>query len=259
MPHPQITRSPPPSQGDDRLRSTYSECMQALMAQLGARPVRDILDVGAATGLSSLALLKAFPDAHVTGEQSWEAPRGDGGGEWGETKGQGQAAAHACSAAPPTVLLDPPKHTTPQASTCRRTCWRSVRTCSASGRSSARRRGSRPSGSRCCTGWEKTPGCRRRALTWCQSCWCARLPPPLLLCCAVLLLLLRLNCSARFERLPSLANPFAAPRSQVCHELPAAASAAVFKEAYRLLRPGGCLAVMVRRALCVGWRGGRSA
>lgn len=33
----------------------------------GARPVKDILDVGAATGLSSLALLKAFPGSQVTG------------------------------------------------------------------------------------------------------------------------------------------------------------------------------------------------
>ncbi|KAI7839394.1 hypothetical protein COHA_006795 [Chlorella ohadii] len=33
----------------------------------GARPVKDILDVGAATGLSSLALLQAFPGAQVTG------------------------------------------------------------------------------------------------------------------------------------------------------------------------------------------------
>lgn len=41
--------------------------MQQLLAAQGARPVKDILDVGAATGLSSLALLKAFPDAEVTG------------------------------------------------------------------------------------------------------------------------------------------------------------------------------------------------
>ena len=53
--------------GDDRLRSTYSAAMQQLLGELGARPVRQVLDVGAATGLSSLALLKAFPAAEVTG------------------------------------------------------------------------------------------------------------------------------------------------------------------------------------------------
>jgi hypothetical protein len=36
---------------------------------------------------------------------------------------------------------------------------------------------------------------------------------------------------------------------QVCHELPAAASQAIFQEAFRLLRPGGALAVMVRTLL----------
>ena len=36
---------------------------------------------------------------------------------------------------------------------------------------------------------------------------------------------------------------------QVCHELPAAASQAIFKEAFRLLRPGGALAVMVSTLL----------
>jgi trans-aconitate methyltransferase len=56
-------------QGDDNLRSSYSRCMQQLLAEQGARPVQDILDVGAATGLSSLALLRAFPDASVTGAQ----------------------------------------------------------------------------------------------------------------------------------------------------------------------------------------------
>jgi SAM-dependent methyltransferase len=61
---------PPPSRrrrGDAKLRQAYSQCMQQLLAELGALPVRDILDVGAATGLSSLALLSAFPAAAVTG------------------------------------------------------------------------------------------------------------------------------------------------------------------------------------------------
>ena len=48
-------------------------------------------------------------------------------------------------------------------------------------------------------------------------------------------------------------NPPPFPRSrlltalslQVCHELPASVSQAVFREAHRLLRPGGTLAVMV--------------
>lgn len=37
------------------------------MGAQGARPVQDILDVGCATGLSSLALAKAFPEAQITG------------------------------------------------------------------------------------------------------------------------------------------------------------------------------------------------
>lgn len=37
------------------------------MAAQGARPVRDIVDLGCATGLSSLALAKEFPEASVTG------------------------------------------------------------------------------------------------------------------------------------------------------------------------------------------------
>lgn len=45
---------------------TLSVCSSIHTVQ-GARPVRDVLDVGAATGLSSLALLAAFPGAQVTG------------------------------------------------------------------------------------------------------------------------------------------------------------------------------------------------
>lgn len=46
----------------------YPPCSATRCAVLCcAVPLQDILDVGAATGLSSLALLRAFPDAHVTG------------------------------------------------------------------------------------------------------------------------------------------------------------------------------------------------
>ncbi|PRW56921.1 methyltransferase type 11 [Chlorella sorokiniana] len=54
-------------EGDAKLRSTFNDCTKVLLEEQGARPVQDILDVGAATGLSSLALLKAFPGSQVTG------------------------------------------------------------------------------------------------------------------------------------------------------------------------------------------------
>jgi ubiquinone/menaquinone biosynthesis C-methylase UbiE len=38
-----------------------------LLKEQNARPVKEIVDIGAATGLSSLALLEAFPEATVTG------------------------------------------------------------------------------------------------------------------------------------------------------------------------------------------------
>ena len=53
--------------GDSRLRSTYSQCMKQLLDRQGARHIQDILDIGSATGLSSVALLEAFPEATVTG------------------------------------------------------------------------------------------------------------------------------------------------------------------------------------------------
>ena len=57
-------------EGDTKLRSSYSACMKQLLHDMGAAttaPIRDILDIGAATGLSSMALLRAFPNANVTG------------------------------------------------------------------------------------------------------------------------------------------------------------------------------------------------
>lgn len=49
--------------GDARLRSSYNDVM---VPQL-KRPVKDVLDMGCATGLSTLALRRAFPDANITG------------------------------------------------------------------------------------------------------------------------------------------------------------------------------------------------
>lgn len=68
-----ITRTREP-QGDAKLRAAYGERLLQLAAELGsaraAQPgqVRDVLDVGCATGLSSRALAALFPNAHVTGE-----------------------------------------------------------------------------------------------------------------------------------------------------------------------------------------------
>ena len=55
--------SPPPGQdldpdGDARLRRSYSECMKSLLDD--DMVVLNILDIGAATGLSSMELLQAF-------------------------------------------------------------------------------------------------------------------------------------------------------------------------------------------------------
>lgn len=139
-------------QGDDNLRSSYSRCMQQLMAEGGARPVRDVLDVGAATGLSSLALLKAFPEAEVTG-------------------------------------IDLSPHML------------------AVGTYLQRQRALR-----------RPPGAAPERLRFVHG-------------------------AGENTRMPDQSFDLVSVML-VCHELPAAASAAIFKEAYRLLRPGGALAVM---------------
>jgi len=54
-------------EGDEKLRASYTTCMLQLLEEQDARPVKDIVDIGAATGLSSIALLKAFPEARITG------------------------------------------------------------------------------------------------------------------------------------------------------------------------------------------------
>ncbi|KAK9830049.1 hypothetical protein WJX72_009428 [[Myrmecia] bisecta] len=54
--------------GDEQLRSSYTQRMQELMAQAGrCRPMADILDIGCATGLSSLELQRGFPGARIQG------------------------------------------------------------------------------------------------------------------------------------------------------------------------------------------------
>lgn len=54
--------------GDDKLRASYSKCMKELLEEMEVKKdIKDILDVGCATGLSSLELLRAFPNAQVTG------------------------------------------------------------------------------------------------------------------------------------------------------------------------------------------------
>lgn len=52
--------------GDARFRSSYSRHLQQLLPQ-GHPAIEQIVDIGCATGLSSCELLRAFPQAHVTG------------------------------------------------------------------------------------------------------------------------------------------------------------------------------------------------
>ncbi|CAD7697384.1 unnamed protein product [Ostreobium quekettii] len=54
-------------EGDLNLRKSYGEAMQALLSKVPARKVKDILDIGCSTGLSSKELLRTFPSAKVTG------------------------------------------------------------------------------------------------------------------------------------------------------------------------------------------------
>ena len=59
-------------EGDAKLRQSYSRCMVQLLteqhdSEFEVDSVRDVLDLGAATGLSSLALLDTFPEASCIG------------------------------------------------------------------------------------------------------------------------------------------------------------------------------------------------
>ncbi len=53
--------------GDERLRKSFSDKTKEALQKFGVDPsdIREIVDIGAATGLSSLALLEAFPEANV--------------------------------------------------------------------------------------------------------------------------------------------------------------------------------------------------
>jgi SAM-dependent methyltransferase len=57
--------------GDNNLRSSYGQCALKLLQGMPGAPnpadVQSVLDVGCATGLSSLALRELFPAAHITG------------------------------------------------------------------------------------------------------------------------------------------------------------------------------------------------
>lgn len=154
-------------QGDNNLRSSYSRCMQQLLKEEQARPVQQILDVGASTGLSSLALLAAFPAAEVTGVRWIKAM---------SSCSVRSLCMHAMllpnSLSPPLLasLLRP---TLPgrdstlllQGWTSVRICLQLAATCSGSGSSSAQQQGSHPSSFGLCTQLEKTHVCPMHLLT----------------------------------------------------------------------------------------------
>lgn len=55
------------ARGDERLRRSYSTMLQRFMSQLGCPQPRDIVDLGCATGLSTLELQHTFPEADILG------------------------------------------------------------------------------------------------------------------------------------------------------------------------------------------------
>mmetsp|Transcript_27277 Transcript_27277/g.73716 ORF Transcript_27277/g.73716 Transcript_27277/m.73716 type:complete len:369 (+) Transcript_27277:120-1226(+) len=143
-------------QGDSNMRSSYGARMLECMSELGvdAASLKDAVDIGCATGLSSLALLRTMPsaEAHVTGVDL--SPHFLAVGTWEQQK-----------------------------------------------REEA-----------------KTPGSPAEPLSF-------------------------IHAAAEDTGLPSSSYDLVSV-CLVCHELPQAASKAIFAEAYRLLRPGGCLSIM---------------
>jgi len=138
-------------EGDSNMRRAYHVKTRECMVDLGAiREIKDVVDLGCATGLSSLAILESFPGAQVTGVDL--SPHFLAVGQYDQQKRMAQ------------------------------------------------------------------PGACPEPLTF-------------------------LHASAEHTGLPDACCDLVSV-CLVCHELPESASRAVFQEAHRLLRPGGCLAVM---------------
>ena len=52
---------------DENMRRSYSENLSRFMAELGTRHPQDIVDLGCASGLSTLELSRCFPEADILG------------------------------------------------------------------------------------------------------------------------------------------------------------------------------------------------
>lgn len=52
---------------DNKMRRSYSETLMSFMQKLGTRTPQDIVDLGCASGLSTLELSRCFPGATILG------------------------------------------------------------------------------------------------------------------------------------------------------------------------------------------------
>ena len=70
------------------MRGSYSAKMDSFMKRLNAPPIREAVDLGCATGLSTLELQRSFPEAQIIGVRSQPAlPCGCQGAAAATTKG----------------------------------------------------------------------------------------------------------------------------------------------------------------------------
>eukprot|EP00197_Chlamydomonas_leiostraca_P009764 CAMPEP_0202867472 /NCGR_PEP_ID=MMETSP1391-20130828/9455_1 /ASSEMBLY_ACC=CAM_ASM_000867 /TAXON_ID=1034604 /ORGANISM="Chlamydomonas leiostraca, Strain SAG 11-49" /LENGTH=352 /DNA_ID=CAMNT_0049547519 /DNA_START=24 /DNA_END=1078 /DNA_ORIENTATION=- len=138
-------------EGDAQLRAAYGKRLHENMADLGVdrSKIKDVVDIGCATGLSSLALMDAFPGARVTGIDL--SPHFLAVGQWEQRKREAATG-------------------------------------------------------------------KKEALTFVHG-------------------------AGEATGLPD-ASQDVVSMCLVCHELPQSASRAIFREAWRILRPGGCLCIM---------------